>query len=278
MRNFLIPALTAMAVALPLSAGAAGGESHIEDVSFSFEGPFGTYDRMQLQRGFQVFNEVCSGCHGLKYLAFRNLGDPGGPEFPPEQVQAIAGTYEVFDASIDDMRTALPSDKFPENTAVGAPDLTLMAKARVGYHGPYGSGISQFFNGIGGPEYIYSILTGYDGEEHEMAGAVLYGNHTMPGGMISMAQPLYGDDVEYAAHGGGDDHGEDHGGGHEYTPPQPTLEQEAEDVAAFLMWAAEPKMMERKAAGVRNVAMLIVLAVLLYFTNKKLWAPVKREH
>lgn len=266
MRTRLIPALLATTMALPGAAFAAGAEGHVEDIAFSFEGPFGTFDRLQLQRGFQVYQEICSGCHGMQYLSFRNLGDPGGPEFPEEQVKAIAEQYDIYDPDLDDFRTAVPSDKFPANDAVGAPDLSLMAKARAGFHGPSGTGISQLVNGMGGPEYIYSLLTSYTGEEQEVAGNILYENETYPGGYISMAQPLWGDDVEYASYGDGS-----------YVPPEATLEQQAEDVAAFLMWTAEPKMMDRKSAGVRNVIILAILTILLYFTNKKLWAPIKRE-
>ncbi len=274
--------LVCAAMMIPGSALAAGGAGHIEDVDFSFEGPFGTYDKFQLQRGFQVFHEVCAACHGLKFVAFRELGDPNGPDFPPEQVKAIAALYDVADeeGELGDTRSGLPSDKFPANTGAGAPDLSLMAKARAGFHGPYGTGLSQLFNGMGGPEYIYSLLTGYTGEEAEMAGSVLYENTAFPGGLISMSPPLLGDDVEYAVHGAGDeDHGDDHGDSHgaSYTAPEPTLEQEAKDVAAFLMWAAEPHMVARKEAGFRNLIWLIVLTVLLYYTNKAVWAAIKRK-
>jgi ubiquinol-cytochrome c reductase cytochrome c1 subunit len=266
----LIPALAAAVLAFPGVALAAGGEAHVEDIAFSFEGPFGTFDKFQLQRGFQIYQEVCSGCHGLKYVSFRDLGAEDGPAFPPDQIKAIAAQYEVADEEGEpgDTRTAKPSDRFPANTSVGAPDLSLMAKARAGFHGPAGTGINQLINGTGGPEYIFSLLTGYSGEEVEQAGSVLYENHAFPGGLISMAPPLAGDDVEYGVHG----EGEGHGG---YVPPEPTLEQEAKDVAAFLMWAAEPKMVERKQAGFRNILFLILLTVLLYFTNKKIWAPIK---
>ncbi|MEM7507236.1 MAG: cytochrome c1 [Pseudomonadota bacterium] len=267
-----------MAALLPAAGNAAGGAGYVEDVSFSYEGPFGHFDKFQLQRGFQVYHEICAACHGLKMVAFRELGMESGPAFPEEQIKAIAASYEVADPDGEpgDTRPGRPSDNFPPNLAAGAPDLSMMAKARAGFHGPYGLGINQLLKGTGGAEYIYSLLTGYTGEEQEIAGSILYENKTMAGGLISMAPPLYGEDVEYAVHGGGEDHGEgDHGGG--YTPPEPTLEQHAEDVSAFLMWAAEPKMIERKEAGVRTVAWLIILSVLLYFTNKKLWAPIKRK-
>ncbi|MEM7496839.1 MAG: cytochrome c1 [Pseudomonadota bacterium] len=262
----------ALAVALPGAAVAAGAGGEVEDHNFSFEGPFGSYDRFQLQRGFQVYQNVCSGCHGMQYVSFRALGEPGGPEFPEEQVRAIAAQYMVEDPQTGEMREGKPSDNFPVNDAVGAPDMSLLAKARAGFHGPYGTGISQLVNGIGGPEYIRALLLGYTGEEVEQAGTILYENTVMPGGLINMAPPLYGDDVEYQVFGEGAEDAS-------YTPPEPTMEQEAADVAAFLMWAAEPKLVERKEAGVRNLLMLIVLAVLLYFTNKQIWAAVKgKEH
>ncbi len=264
----IIPALLAAVIILP-GAALAAEEQIIEDVSFSYEGPFGTYDRLQLQRGFQIFHEVCSACHGLQYLSFRELRGETGPAFPEEQVKAIAALYEVYDPEIEDTRPGKPFDNFPPITGADAPDLSLMAKARAGFHGPYGSGISQLINGIGGPEYIYSMLIGYTGEEIEEAGKILYENHTFPGGKISMPPPLEEGLVEYAMHGGEDgDAGE---------APEATVEQMAEDVSAFLMWAAEPKLVERKEAGLRNILMLIGLTVLLYFTNKALWAGIKRK-
>jgi ubiquinol-cytochrome c reductase cytochrome c1 subunit len=273
----IIPALMAAAVtvsgvALPGAAHAAEGEQHIENVAFSYEGPFGTFDSHQLQRGFQVFHEVCAACHGLQYVSFRSLGWETGPAFPEEQVKAIAALYEVADEEGEpgDTRAAKPADNFPANTGAGAPDLSLMAKARAGFHGPYGLGLSQLFNGMGGGEYIYSILTEYTGEEIEEAGAVLYENKAFAGNKISMNPPLEDDLIEYVMHGGeGDGHGAD--------APEATVEQMAEDVSAFLMWAAEPHMTERKKSGLRNILMLVFLTVLLYFTNKALWASVKRK-
>ena len=282
----ILPALVALALA-PGAAIAAGGAGHTTDVPFSFEGPFGTYDKYQLQRGFQVYQAICSGCHGLKYLAFRDLGRSDGPALPEEQIKAIAAQYTIIDPDHEDgERPGLPSDLFPANDGAGAPDLTLMAKARAGFHGPSGLLINQLFKGIGGPEYIYSILTGYNGKDEEVAGSTLYGNETMAGGLISMAPPLYegvADDYDivytaFNADGSEAEAKEDDGhGGHAYHAPEPTTEQMAEDVSAFLMFAAEPAMTERKVAGLRNVLLLLLLTVLLYYTNKKLWAPVKRK-
>lgn len=248
------------AAALTLSAGAAlasGAESHIHDVEFSFEGPFGKYDQMQLQRGLQVFTEVCAACHGLKQVAYRTLSDEGGPALPEDQMRAYAEMFEVFDPDLDDYRPAKPTDHYGLSGDPNAPDLSMMAKARAGFHGPYGTGLSQLFNGIGGPEYIVSILAGYTGEEKEEAGTLYYENTAFPGGWIAMPPPLAGEDVEFA-----DGHSNE-------------LHHEAEDVAAFLMWAAEPKMMARQRAGFTAVIFLTLLSVLLYLTNKQIWKPIK---
>lgn len=255
-KKLTLSALTALA----LSAGAAmaaGDEGHVHDVDFSFEGPFGTYDQNQLQRGLQIYTEVCSACHGLQHVPIRTLSDEGGPHLPEDQVRAYATQFDIYDADLDDDRARIPADFFPSSSLSNAPDLSLMAKARAGFHGPMGTGISQFVNGIGGPEYIASILTGYTGEEKEQAGTTFYENTAFPGGWIAMAPPLYGEDVEFA-----DGHSNE-------------LHHEAEDVASFLMWTAEPKMMARKQAGFVAVTFLFLLTVLLYLTNKKLWAPHK---
>ncbi|WGW05398.1 cytochrome c1 [Tropicibacter oceani] len=258
-KKLTLSALTA----LTLSAGsayAAGGEAHVEDFAFSFEGPFGTYDQFQLQRGLQVFTEVCAACHGLKFVPLRTLADEGGPHYSEDEVRAYAEqNFEVYDEELEDFRPAKPSDNFPANTGAGAPDLSLMAKARAGFHGPYGLGINQFVKGIGGPEYIASLLAGYTGEEKEEAGTILYENHAFPGGWISMAPPLSDGLVEYAD-------------GHDNS-----VHHMAQDVSAFLMWTAEPKMMARKQAGFTGVLFLVILSVLLYLTNKRIWSPVKRK-
>ena len=260
----MIKQLSIALVALGLSTGAAlaaGGAGKVKDYDFSFEGPFGTFDQMQLQRGLQVYTEICSSCHGLQYVPLRTLGDPGGPGLPEDQVRAYAEFYEVWDPELfdgeGDFRPATPTDHFPASNLTNAPDLSMMAKARAGFHGPYGLGLNQLFKGMGGAEYIASLLAGYTGEEKEEAGTILYENTAFPGGWISMSPPLWGDDVEF----------ED---------GSPTdIESVAKDVSAFLMWTAEPKMMARKEAGFKGVFMLIILAALLYLTNKRIWAPVK---
>ena len=256
LKKIAISAVAALALS-GSGAMAAEGESHVHDVDFSFEGPFGSFDQNQLQRGLKVYTEVCASCHGMQYVPFRTLSDEGGPHLPEDQMRAYTANFEVFDPELDDFRTAKPTDHFPKSNLENAPDLSLMAKARAGFHGPYGTGINQLFKGMGGPEYIVSILTGYTGETKEEAGTTLYENTAFPGGWISMAPPLYGEDVEF-----------DDGHSNE-------LHHEAEDVAAFLTWAAEPKLMARKQAGLAGVIFLTVLTVLLYLTNKRLWAPIK---
>ena len=276
----MIKKLTATAaLALALTTGGAiaavtGGP--IEDEDFSFEGPFGTYDQNQLQRGLQIYTEICSACHGLKFVPIRTLADDGGPRMPEDQVREYAKQFEVFDPELDDFREATPVDHFPASSLDNAPDLSLMAKKRAGFHGPYGLGINQFFKGIGGPEYLASLLTGYEeapdcapedfpGSYNKVftAGGIPdscrdeEGHSTVTGSWIAMAPPLAGDDVEFAD-------------GHEAD-----VHHEAMDVAAFLMWTAEPKMMARKQAGFAGVIFLTLLAVLLYLTNKRLWASVK---
>ncbi len=259
-KKLTVSALVALGLSTSGALAAGGGDQHIEDFDFSFEGPFGAYDVNQLQRGLQIYTEVCSACHGLKFVPIRTLGDAGGPMMPEEQVIEYAKQFEVFDAELDDFREATPTDHFPASNLEDAPDLSLMAKKRAGFHGPYGLGINQFFKGIGGAEYLASLLTGYTGEEKEEAGVTFYENTAFPGGWIAMAPPLYGDDVEFV-----DGHDTD-------------LHHLSADVSAFLMWTAEPKMMARKQAGFAGVIFLTLLAVLLYLTNKRLWAPVKHRN
>ncbi|OZA13893.1 MAG: cytochrome c1 [Rhodobacterales bacterium 17-64-5] len=253
--------LTALA-ALVMTAGgvrAAEHERHIEDIAFAHEGPFGRFDQFQLQRGLQIYTEVCSGCHGLKFVPIRSLADEGGPMLPEDQVKAYAaGLDTVIDPVSGDERDREWTDPFPIRQGEGmGPDLSLMAKARAGFHGPYGTGISQLVNGMGGPEYIYSILTGYTGEEKEEFGTYLYENTAFPSGWIAMPPPLSDDSVSF-----------------EDGSPT-TLPDLAEDVASFLMWTAEPKLMDRRYAGFVSVIFLSVLASLLYLTNKRIWAGVK---
>ncbi len=273
--------------ALALGAGAAMAENEvaIPDVAFSFEGPFGKFDEHQLQRGLQIYTEVCSACHGMRYVAIRTLADEGGPHLPEDQVRAYATAFplndeasnpQLYDQEKSAYRPLTPADHFPINHAQGAPDLSMMAKARAAFHGPYGTGITQLFHGVGGPEYIHAILTGYEdapacatGDEtgyynkNFPNGGIPesckdeHGHPTIEGSWIAMPPPLSDDSVTYA------------------DGTAATVDQEAMDAAAFLMWAAEPKMMARKQTGFVAVVFLGLLAALLYLTNKRIWAGVK---
>lgn len=255
-RNIALTAVLALVLSTPVVAEVAG-KQHIEDVAFAHEGPFGKFDQFQLQRGLQVFTEACSACHGLKYVPIRTLSDAGGPGIPEDQVRAYAKQFFVIDKETGEEREAKPTDNFPANAGAGAPDLSLMAKSRAGFHGPYGTGINQLFRGMGGPEYLVSLLTGYTGEEKEEFGSYFYENTAFSGGWISMAPPLEDGQVTYAD-------------GHDNS-----TQHMAEDVASFLMWAAEPNMMARKQAGFVSVIFLLILSTLLYLTNKRIWAGIK---
>ena len=255
--------VTLLAAALLLVGGPALASSKAhepEPVAFSFEGPFGRYDQAQLQRGYKVYREVCSACHSMNLLSFRNLGDRGGPFFDPKYpnandnlvVKALATDIQVpdIDGETGDSitRPATPADHFPSpypnlvaakagNGGLAPPDLSLMAKAREG-----------------GPEYIASLLQGFGPPEH---GVTLspgqYYNKYFPGGVIGMAPPLAADKVTF-----------DDG-----TPS--TLRNQAEDVAAFLMWAAEPKMDERKEMGFSVLIFLILFSGLLCASYRRGW-------
>jgi ubiquinol-cytochrome c reductase cytochrome c1 subunit len=242
-----------------------------ENVPFSFEGPFGTFDRAQLQRGYKVYKEVCSNCHSMKHVAFRNLADKGGPNFTEDQVKALAATFTVKDGPNADGemfdRPGLPSDYFPwvfanEEAAKAAnggalpPDLSLITKSREGWHGTF----NQLANGIGGPEYVYSLLAGYEEPtEEEKKGAPegkYFNPHFTSGKWISMPPPLSDGVVTF-----------DDGAPN-------TLKDQAKDVAAFLAWTAEPKMEERKQTGFMVLIYLAILAGLLYMVKQRIWRDV----
>ena len=239
-------------------------------LKWSFSGPFGTYDRAQLQRGFKVYHDVCQNCHSLKLLSFRNLAEPGGPGFTEAQVEAIASDYKVKDLNdqgelVD--RPGRPADHFPppfENDAQarqvtgGAlpPDMSVLAKAR-GYERGFPKFITDIFTQYqeGGPDYIVSIIKGYEDAPagFTMPTGMQY-NKMFPGHAIGMRKPLTDKQVDYTD-----------------GSPQ-TVDQYAKDVAAFMMWAAEPHLEVRKRLGFQVMIFLIVFSGLLYVTKKKVWA------
>jgi cytochrome c1 len=265
--KFSLLALGFAALVAAAPAQAAGSAKTPERQTWSFAGPFGSYDRAQLQRGFQVYREVCASCHGLQRIAFRNLSDPGGPMFSEAQVKALAAEYKVKDGPNDagEMyeRPGRASDRFPSPfpneiaaaAALGAvpPDFSVLAKARSYSRGfplflidalPIPGGAYQEH----GVDYIFALLNGYSKPDDPNW------NDYFPGNKIGMANPL-GDGVV------------------EYTDGTPkTARQYAADVAAFMMWTAEPKLEERKKTGLRVMAFLLVFAGLLYYTKKKVWA------
>tara|TARA_B100001093_G_C26564491_1_gene900175 strand:+ start:98 stop:883 length:786 start_codon:yes stop_codon:yes gene_type:complete len=227
-------------------------------VDWSFKGLTGKFDRASLQRGFQVYKEVCSSCHSMQYLSYRNLGETGGPEFSEAEVKAIAASVEIDDGpdSQGEMftRPGRPSDKFKSpypnvNASIAAnggaypPDMSVLVKARPG-----------------DSNYIYSVLMGYDDPP---AGMILddgvYYNKYMIGNKIKMSAPLSEGIVEYS------------------DGTNATVDQMAKDVTTFLSWTAEPELEERHKTGVKVIIYLILLTILVYLSMKKIWSRIDSE-
>jgi len=233
----------------------------VKSVDFSFEGPFGTYDRAALQRGFQVYKEVCAACHGLDHIAFHNLDEEGGLGFTEAQAKAIAAGYkmpadpndkgEIFDDKGTRLtRPGILADKFPNpfpneeaaranNGGALPPDLSMIVKAREG-----------------GPQYVYSIVTGFGMTPPKgyTLPAGKYFNPYFEGWNISMPPPLADNAVTFS------------------DGTKATVDQEAHDVVTFLAWASDPKMEERKRMGFAVLIFLVVLSGLLFAAYRKVWA------
>jgi ubiquinol-cytochrome c reductase cytochrome c1 subunit len=245
-------------------AETAEHEFHLEakEISFSSDGPLGKFDRQQLQRGFQVFKEVCSACHSLRLVAFRNLEEIGYSE---EEVKAIAASWAIQAPDIDpatgemSTRAPLAADKFPKpfanNVAAAAannnaipPDLSLMTKAREG-----------------GAPYVYSLLTGYQDPPTNLPkanqpGPGLHYNPYFANLNLAMAPPLAVEDQVSYSDG-----------------TKASVDQMSEDVSAFLIWTAEPKLEERHQAGWAVLAFLLIATILAYLSYRTIWADVKAE-
>lgn len=252
-------------------ASAAEPAARPDRLSWSFAGPFGTFNRAQLQRGFQVYKDVCATCHGLKYVAFRNLAQPGGPGFTEAQARVIAAEYQITDGPDDSgemfERPGRLSDHFPlpapneqalRSRFGGAlpPDLSVITKARS-YESGLLIGLLDFFRQYQehGTDYVTALLNGYeDPPAGTKLGPGLAWNRYFPGHTIAMVKPLQDGQVAYTD-----------------GSPQ-TVAQYSRDVAAFLAWAAEPTLEARKRIGFQVILFLIVFAGLMYFTKKKIWS------
>lgn len=268
-------AVLLIALIVPACAQEQVPEATPEKNRWSFAGPFGKYDRAQLQRGLKVYREVCSVCHGLSMVDFRNLADPDGPGFTTDQAEAIAAEYRIQAGPNDQgemfERPGRLADHFPSpfpneeaaRARYGAvpPDMSVIAKARGYERGfPYWVLDMLLQYQEHGVDYITALMQGY--EDNPPAGVTLppgsFYNKIFPAHIIRMPPPLRTD------------------GQVEYTDGTPaTIEQYAKDVSAFLMWAAEPHLMQRKRVGLQVFIFLIVLAGLLYFTKKKVWHAVE---
>ncbi|MEE2694140.1 MAG: cytochrome c1 [Pseudomonadota bacterium] len=232
-------------------AVAAGIDTPLPRQTWSFSGVFGSFDNSSVQRGLQVYLEVCANCHGLQYVAYRNLSEVGYGE---EEIKSIAAQYEVEDGPDSEgvmfTRPGRPSDYFANpyanekeaaymNNGAMPPDLSLIYKARPG-----------------GADYIYAILTGYEENGQHEVPEGLYYNEFFPGKAIAMPQPLYGDDVEYQ------------------DGTESSIEQQAKDITSFLVWAAEPNLNARKKMGLKVILFLIALTALLYASKRKIWGDI----
>ena len=253
--NNLLAKIFLIIFIMGLSNSAYSEEKKAEFIknNWSFEGVFGTFDRASLQRGYQVYQEVCSGCHSVQHLSYRNLSEEGGPEFSSEEAKAIASQFEVIDGPNEDgdmfTRPGRLSDKFvspfPNVKAAAAanggaypPDMSVLAKARKG-----------------GADYIYSLLLGYEEVPagYELDDGVYY-NKYISGNKIMMAEPLSDGTVEYI------------------DGTEASKAQMAKDVTTFLVWAAEPHLEARHKMGFKVFFYLIVLLTLVYLSKQRVWS------
>jgi ubiquinol-cytochrome c reductase cytochrome c1 subunit len=257
------------------------GEHEMEHQKWSFNGLRGTYDRDSMQRGYQVYREVCASCHALEHLSFRHLGDKGAPFYDENYpnpndnpvVKAFAKDWDIADIDADSgdeiSRPGIPADKFPliypnepaaraSNGGGLPPDLSIITKARTG-----------------GADYVYAILTGFHEAPHDVKMAEgMYYNVMFPGNQIGMAPPLADGLIEYAPVQHVTGHGAEQ---HVETvaAPEATVEQMARDVTEFLTWAGDPKMEARKKLGFATFLYLMLFSLLLFFTYKEVWRGVK---
>jgi ubiquinol-cytochrome c reductase cytochrome c1 subunit len=277
LKSFLIAGTAVAVLATGAAFAAGGGKSDYKMVHkhWHFNGPFGTYDRAAMQRGYQVYREVCASCHQLKFLSFRHLGDKGGPYYdenfpnpndnPFVKNFAADWTIQDIDTETGDVidRAGITADKFPpiypndaaaraSNGGSLPPELSVMVKARTG-----------------GADYLYNLLIAYNEPKPadvELTPGLHY-NPVMEGGKIAMAAPLTDGLVEYAPMLDKD--------GNEIPAPEATVEQMAADVTEFLAWSADPKMEQRKSVGLKTMVYLLILSLLLWLSYKRVWKNVE---
>jgi cytochrome c1 len=271
-RTILTLTLAGTVATFAISAAKAEEQVAPPRQKWSFAGPFGNFNQAQLQRGFKIYKEVCSACHSIQMLAFRNLADPGGPGFSEAQAAAVAADYKIKDLDDKGEPTERPgrlADTFPPpfanelaakaaNGGLAPPDMSTLAKART-YQRGFPWFVFDMFTQYQeqGPDYITALLQGY--EDRPKGFQLPEGGHYnryFPGHNIGMPPPLQAGQVTF-----------DDGA------PQ-TMEQYSRDISAFLMWAAEPHLVARKRIGFQVMIFLIVLAGLMYFTKKKVWSAV----
>jgi len=257
-KNFLrLCSFIILLIGISVKSNAAEKVEYLK-TEWSFKGLFGKFDRGALQRGYQVYTEVCSSCHSMKYLSYRNLAEEGGPEFSEAQAKAIAASFDVTDGPNSDgemfTRPGKLSDKFvmpyenvkaaqAANGGAYPPDMSVLVKARGG-----------------GVDYIYSLLQGYDDPPIGITlDEGVHYNKYMYGNKIKMSNPLSDGLVEYS------------------DGTIASVEQMSKDVTTFLMWAAEPHLEARHKMGFKAIVYLIILTILVYFSMKKIWSRIETE-
>ena len=250
--------LILMFISISLNLKAMESNTKLLQTNWSFKGIFGKFDRGELRRGYQVYSEVCSGCHSMSQLSYRNLYEKGGPEFSKDIAKSIAASHDINDGPNADgemfTRPVRLSDKFAKpypnaeaakasNGGAYPPDMSVLAKARKG-----------------GAEYIYSLLQGYeDPPENYQLDDGVYFNKYMEGQQIKMPNVLSEDIVEYS------------------DGTKATVEQMSKDISVFLAWAAEPSLEARHKMGYKVILYLFILTLLVYFSMNRLWSRIESE-
>ena len=232
-----------------------GANTKYLNTDWSFKGIFGTFDRASLQRGYQVFQEVCSGCHSVQHLSYRNLSEKGGPEFSVEEAKAIASQFEVEDGPNSDGEMFTRPGRLSDNFVKPYPNVAASTSANGGAYPPDMSVLAKARKG--GADYIYSLLLGYEEapEGLELDDGVYY-NKYMPGNKIKMSAPLSDGLIEYT------------------DGTKATTTQMAKDVTTFLVWASEPHLESQHRMGFKAIIYLIILLTLVYMSKQKVWSRI----